>query len=185
MLRCASLLRASVIYSRGAATCLAHRRLSSISNTYSRPRVNAGSRRVGVCYTCGRGVSFVQVAGSSFWTFHFPDGCSLSNQDLTESLGNHIRGSHQQDHREGSTDAVFQVSPGVAFGGGGCGVPFPTPLLCPALLCCSFPPPFALLSFLIWGLFVSQTARHSRPGSRREHFFPALGLESLFSFIWL
>jgi hypothetical protein len=43
----------------------------------------------------------------------------------------------------------------------------------------------ALLSFLTWGLFVSQTARHSRPGSRREHFFLALGLEILFCFSWL
>jgi hypothetical protein len=38
------------------------------------------------------------------------------------------------------------------------------------------------LSFLTWGLFVSQTAQHSRPASRREHLSPALGLEILFCF---
>jgi hypothetical protein len=66
--------------------------------------------------------------------------------------------------------------------GGGCGAPVPTPLVCPILLSCSFPPPRALLSFQTCGLFVSQTAQHLRPGSRREHFFRALGLEILFLF---
>jgi hypothetical protein len=66
-----------------------------------------------------------------------------------------------------------------------CGAPVPTPLLCPTLLCSSFPPPRKLLSFLTWGLLVSQTARHSRPGFHRKHFFLALGLEILFCFFWL
>jgi hypothetical protein len=66
-----------------------------------------------------------------------------------------------------------------------CDTLVPTPLLCPTLLCCSFPPARALLSFQGWGLFVWQTTRHSRHGSRREHFFSAFASQNSVQFLWL
>jgi len=75
--------------------------------THSGLRVDAASRRVRVCCACGSGVSFAPVADSPFLDFRFPGGGELSSEYLTEVPENHRRGSHQQDHREGSADAVF------------------------------------------------------------------------------
>jgi hypothetical protein len=75
--------------------------------THSVLRADAVSRRVHVCCACRSSVSFAPVADSPFLDFCFPGGGGLSSQYLTEVPENHRRGSHQQDHHEGSSDAVF------------------------------------------------------------------------------
>jgi hypothetical protein len=60
-------------------------------------------------------------------------------------------------------------------GGGGCGAPVPTPLLCPTQLCCSFPPPRALLSFLTWRLFCFTNRTPLTPWISPRTLLPSFG----------
>jgi hypothetical protein len=64
-------------------------------------------------------VNFVPVADSPFLDFRFPGGGKLSSEYLTEVAENHHRGSHQQDHREVSADAVFLFYRASSLRGGG------------------------------------------------------------------
>jgi hypothetical protein len=75
--------------------------------THAVLRVDAVSRRVRVCCACKSGVRFAPVADSPFLDFRFPGGGKVSSEYLTEVPEKHRRGSHQQDHREGSADAVI------------------------------------------------------------------------------